>query len=254
MTEPRQPPRRPRDAARRDDDAPGSPAQSDASGADDNGADMRLVTRIIASRRPGGSHADADRAWNELLTAHSDRLFAVCVRMVRDHDTARDLTQDALVRIVQHIESYDGRARLSTWMIRITMNVCLSHMRKQRLRRHASLDAPLGHDPSNPAATGASTIEQTAEPSAHNRVEYAEKRRVLLAAMEALEPDHKAVLTLRDVRGLDYREIADVLDVPVGTVKSRLFRARSALRDAIEAISPSDFDAPRTATPHDEDL
>ncbi len=80
-------------------------------------------------------------AWAKLLTRYQDRLFGVCIRMVGDREQAADLTQDAMVRIIEGIKSYDGRAKLSTWMIRVTMNVCLSKLRSEKLRRHASLDA-----------------------------------------------------------------------------------------------------------------
>ncbi|TVQ63328.1 MAG: RNA polymerase sigma factor [Phycisphaerales bacterium] len=222
-------------------DAPRASSKSPPSGAWQGDVaderEMRLVRLIVDSRTKGRSSAATDEAWTTLLETHQDRLFAVCMRMVRDQEIARDLTQDALVRIIQGLDSYDGRARLSTWMIRITMNVCLSYLRKQKLRRHASLDAPLGPDTGEGArTTGASSVEQNREPGAGERIENDERRRLIVAAMDVMEADHKSVLVLRDIRGLDYREIADVLGLPIGTIKSRLFRARAALRAEIERI------------------
>lgn len=197
-----------------------------------------MVDAIRAARAGGASGAAAgEAAWTEILTRYRDRLYAVCLRMVRDPDTAADLTQDAFVRVIQGFDSFDSRARLSTWMTRITMNVCLSHLRKQKLRRHPSLDAPQrgasGSD-GEPATFG-NGLAQDREPDAARRVEQDEARQTVLRGLEAMDPDHRAVLVLRDLRGLDYQEIADVLDVPVGTVKSRLFRARASLREAIES-------------------
>lgn len=192
--------------------------------------DIELV-RAIREADPAARAA----AWTALLKAYEDRLFGVCLRMVRNPDTARDLTQDAFVKVIQGLDSYDGRARLSTWMIRVTMNVCLSHLRKQKLRRHASLDAPQRAGGDRPWTLAAS-IEQSSEPDASSPVEHSQTRRLIEAGLAQLEEDHRAVLVLRDIRGLDYREIAEVLDVPIGTVKSRLFRARAALREALEQM------------------
>lgn len=201
-----------------------------------------------APRPPSGAGAGArppgEAAWNQLLDRYRDRLFGVCLRMVRNPETAADLTQDALVRIIHGFDSFDSRARLSTWMTRITINVCLSHLRKQKLRRHPSLDAPSrgrgagGGDGGEPETLG-NGLAQDREPDALRRVEQDEARSLVSRGLDRIDEDHRAVLILRDLRGLDYQEIADVLDVPVGTVKSRLFRARSALREAIERLDPT---------------
>jgi len=178
-------------------------------------------------------------AWNVLLRKYQDRLFAVCVRMVRDRDQAADLTQESMVKIIEGLESYDGRAKLSTWMIRITMNVCLTKLRSEKLRRHASLDlqdARTGLTAAEQLQDGAGFGRVSRELDAEGRVEEDEQRALLSAALVRLDPEPRAILVLRDVRGLDYDQIAEVLGVPVGTVKSRLFRARVALREMIEAL------------------
>ena len=182
-------------------------------------------------------------AWSRLLTRYQDRLFGVCVRMVGDREQASDLTQDAMVRIIEGIKTYDGRAKLSTWMIRVTMNVCLSKLRSEKLRRHASLDAGLdsggsGGDRGRGSAERVPDL-QVREPAAELSVEREETRRLVAAALLRILPEQRAILVLRDSKGLEYEQIAEVLDVPVGTVKSRLFRARSALREALESMGRS---------------
>jgi RNA polymerase sigma-70 factor (ECF subfamily) len=167
-------------------------------------------------------------AIEELLRAYQRRVYAVCYRMVRNPDEAADLTQDALVRILEGLHSYDGRAALSTWVIRVTMNCCLSHLRKQKLRRHGSLDEPSGPGDEPWSAR----LEAEGELSAAGRVEQAEMRAALLRALRELDPDMRAILVLRDFQELDYQQIGEVLEIPIGTVKSRLFRARVALREA----------------------
>ncbi len=200
---------------------------------DDPGLMHQDLTLVRAIQR-----GDAG-AWQELIRKYQDRLFATCMKMVHDRELAADLTQDSMVKIIEGLDTYDGRAKLSTWMIRITMNVCLTKLRSEKLRRHASLDA-------TDARTGLTQGEQLAdgqgfgrvspELSASQRVEADELRELLSAALVRLDPEQRAIVVLRDSRGLDYDQIAEILGVPVGTVKSRLFRARMALREMIEAL------------------
>jgi len=188
----------------------------------DDAEELALVERI----RSG----DQD-AWSELLGPYQDRLFAVCVRMVGDREMAADLAQESMVRVIQRLDTFRGGSKLSTWMIRVTMNVCLSKLRSEKLRRHASLT------PNNPSGEGDVRdfwTPESGEPSGHSRVELDEQRQWLSEALLRITADQRAILILRDNRGLDYEQIAEVLGVAVGTVKSRLFRARNALRNAIE--------------------
>ena len=168
-------------------------------------------------------------AMGKLLEAYQRRIHSICYRMVRDEHTARDLTQDAMLRVIQGLDSYDGRSKLSTWVTRVTMNTCLSHLRKQKVRRHGSLDAG-----SDTATSGPTDPRSFGELSPPGRVELAEMRILLGRALLCLDPDMRAVLVLRDMQELEYERIAKVLEVPTGTVKSRLFRARVALRAAVE--------------------
>jgi RNA polymerase sigma-70 factor (ECF subfamily) len=179
------------------------------------------------------------QAWSALLTRYQDRLFGVCYRMVGDRDMASDLTQDAMVKIIEGLSTYDGRAKLSTWMIRVTMNVCLSKMRSEKLRRHASLDAPERGSGGREARPAGDRIADSGdrEPGPDLGVQRDELRRLVAAALLRIAPEQRAILVLRDSRDLDYDQIAEVLNIPVGTVKSRLFRARAALREAIEAMA-----------------
>lgn len=185
---------------------------------------------------------DDVQAVGTLLSSYQRRVYGVCYRMVRDRDVASDLTQEALVRILEHLGTFNRQARLSTWIIRIAMNTALSYLRRQKLRRHASIDEPLAG-----AAGGslAGSLEDRGELSGARRVEQDEARTVLLEALTDLDPEARAIIVLRDLQDLDYQQVADVLDVPVGTVKSRLFRARVALRQATLArMGEADEDRP----------
>lgn len=179
---------------------------------------------IVAAIRRGDS-----AAWSLLAKRYQHRLYSICVRMVNNREWANDLTQEAFVKVMQGFDTFDEKARLSTWMIRVTMNTCLSALRAKKVRRTARLEAV--HDARAPG-----TVPRDAdwEPSGHSRVEHDEERRRLLAALDSIDPEQRAILVLRDGRGMDYDQIAVTLGIPVGTVKSRLFRARAALREKVE--------------------
>ncbi len=193
-------------------------------------AEMPKLTRLREMQLVDAHRAGEPEAIGKLLRAYQRRIYAVCYRMLRNADEAADLTQDSLVKVIEGIDSYDGRAALSTWVIRVTMNCCLSHLRKQKIRRHRSLDSPVGPD-DQPAAA---ILQGSEEPSSLERVEQAEARSVLLGCLGDLDPEMRSVIVLRDMQDLDYQQIGEVLQVPIGTVKSRLFRARAALRAAAE--------------------
>ncbi len=184
-----------------------------------------------------------------LLSRYQDRLFGVCMRMVNDRDLAADLTQDAMIKVIEGLGSFDARAKLSTWIIRVTMNVCLSRLRAERVRRHASLDAPTERGPTGSGLGGRADawIGEGGEPAPSEGVELDEVRRQVSAALLRVAPEQRAILVLRDCRALDYEQIAEVLAVPVGTVKSRLFRARAALREALEQDGRMERPAARRA-------
>lgn len=186
--------------------------------------DLALVDRIRAGER---------EAWGELLDRHADRVFNLCLRMVGNREFASDLAQDAMVKIIEGLGTYDGRARLSTWIHRVTMNVVISKLRAEKHRRHASLEAPRGSDTEHNPSSMRDRLE-TSEPSPGSNVEIDQQRRRVSAALLKISPDQRAIIVLRDAQGLDYEQIGDVLGIAVGTVKSRLFRARAALRQAIE--------------------
>lgn len=208
----------------------------------DDRHDRALVEQV---RRDGiGRRA----AWEELFTKYQDRLFGVCYRMVSNRQTAADLTQDAFVKVLQGLDSWDGRSKLSTWMIRVTMNVCLSHLRAAQLRDHAPLKlaGSLTRSEQHPnkgfgRSPHSASDEQTREPDPVSGVQHDDRRRVLASSLASLDPEQRAILVLRDVQGLDYEQIAQALGVATGTVKSRLFRARAALREEVERRSSTDL-------------
>ena len=200
--------------------------------AESRSADDAEDQELISAIRDGAADG-----MEQLIRRYQDRLYSVCLRYVGSRGLAEDLTQDAFVKVIQGLSSYDGRSKLSTWMIRVTMNVCISKLRSEKLRRHVSLDAPADAGDAS-RGTWASNVEQRREPVGGWGVEHQEERSQLLDALGRLDDQQRAILILRDSRGLDYDQIAEVLGIAVGTVKSRLFRARAALREEIERGRP----------------
>ncbi len=204
-------------------------------------ADSHITTLLDRARRGD------QEAMGRLLEAYRDHLFNTCLRMLRHHEDAADVCQDAMVRIIEHLPRFRGDSDLSTWMIRIAMNQCLSHLRRQRVpgRRAASLDgAHAGRERAgDEGSPWSASLPDGREPSPSARVEQQERRALLERALAALDEDFRAVLILRDLQEMDYRQIARVLEVKEGTVKSRLFRARLALRQELMRYEQADRSA-----------
>lgn len=200
--------------------------------------------QLVESYREGDSSAMA-----ELLESYQRRVYSICYRMLGNPEDAADLTQDTLLRVLEALDSYNGKSKLSTWVIRIAMNCCLSHLRKQKIRKHSSLEDLAGYDASGRERVKLGNMPASGELSASQRIEQQEMQARLIMALNSLDPDSRSLLVLRDLNGLDYQQISEVLEVPVGTVKSRIFRARAALREAVEIeLGRSEQVDPRTGS------
>lgn len=184
-------------------------------------------------------------ALGELLAQMQPRLYNVCLRMVSNREDAAEVTQEAMLKVIEHIHDFRSQASISTWMIRIAMNLCISHLRKRQVRKAGSIDQPSlngqMHDDQSSALRN--QIEDRREPEPSQSVERKELLAHLQTALGCLNEEFRSVIVLRDIEEMDYQQIADVLGVPVGTVKSRLFRARLALRHEMLRLCP----APRSA-------
>jgi RNA polymerase sigma-70 factor (ECF subfamily) len=179
------------------------------------------------------------RALDELLRRHYDRIFAVCRRITGNDADAADAAQDALISIVRSIGRFDGRAAFSTWAYRIATNASLDELRRRR-RRPLLVD-----DRTDPRAEGGDT--QIVDPDAGPRVEAIGDRMAIDAALAELPETFRVPLVLRDVGDLDYAEIAETLDIPVGTVKSRIARGRAQLVELLRAgnqVEPTERQTP----------
>lgn len=175
-------------------------------------------------------------AYGELVSRYQDRVFNVCWRMCGNRADAEDLTQDTFVRALKAIDRFDGRAAFYTWLFRIAVNLVISEQRKKSRRRTVSLDAAGRNRDGEPTGSWAADRLVSGEDDPDHRLLREEQRELVADALAALEEDHRCVVVLRDLESLDYHQIADILNLPIGTVKSRLHRARLALRDKLSPI------------------
>jgi RNA polymerase sigma-70 factor (ECF subfamily) len=164
-------------------------------------------------------------AFDELMRAHEDRVFAVCLRMLRDREAALDATQETFITVFRKADRFAGRSAFSTWLYRVAVNTCYDQARRKR--RHTAVPLPESNDP--------------ADPSADDGFVSAEVRPEIEAALAALPDEFRAAVVLADLEGLALQAVADILEVPVGTVKSRVFRGRRLLADSLGNLKgPSD--------------
>jgi RNA polymerase sigma-70 factor, ECF subfamily len=178
--------------------------------------------------------AQGDRlAMTRLLQTIQGPVFNTCLRMLSHPQDAEEVAQETLLRVVEHLKEFEGRSDLSTWVTRIAMNQSLTRLRQRKLRKTASLDAESGGSEDGP--TLGQSLSDERELTGDCNVELAEDLTLLQEGIKALDEEFRGVIVLRDLQEMDYAQIAQVLNVPVGTVKSRLFRARAALRAWMEA-------------------
>jgi RNA polymerase sigma-70 factor, ECF subfamily len=179
-------------------------------------------------------------AYGQIVLTYQDRLYNAVLRMVGDADEASELTQEAFTRGLMKIESFRGEASAYTWLFRIAMNLAISQLRKVQRHRTFSLDRPVAsngngrHDTEDQASSLVDRVARDRSAPPLETLEGRERGEQVLAALGRLDPEYRAVLVMRDVEGFDYQQMADVLGLPLGTLKSRLFRARLALRDEIK--------------------
>jgi RNA polymerase sigma-70 factor (ECF subfamily) len=188
-----------------------------------------------------------DRAsYGQLVVAYQDRLYNGLLRLVGDPEEARELAQEAFTRGLMKLSSFRGDAGPYTWLFRIAVNLAISHLRKVQRHRVFSLDAPPrngnGRHDDDQASSLADRVSRNGQPGGGGSsslppedLERKELHGQVLAALGRLDAEYRAVLVMRDIEGFDYQQMADVLGLPLGTLKSRLFRARLALRDELRA-------------------
>ncbi|MCY2931331.1 MAG: sigma-70 family RNA polymerase sigma factor [Planctomycetota bacterium] len=172
------------------------------------------------------------QAFGALVAKYQDRIFTMVLRMCPNRAEAEELAQEAFLRAMERIDQFRGQSRFYTWLFRIAANLTLSHRRRAgrvKFRSMDLLDESGGSQAANLAdeAAGRHVVRPDEAAMA------LETRHRVLGAMDELDDEFRIVLVLRDIEEMDYDQIAQVLDLPAGTVKSRLHRARCALKEKL---------------------
>ena len=169
-----------------------------------------------------------DLAWERLVRTFQGRVYALAYHYVRDADAARDLAQDIFVRVYQKIDTFSGQAFLP-WLLRLTRNLCIDRLRRIKARPPAQ-DVPVEDDGQALAAAG---------PDPEQAWLADTSKRLVHTALGRMTERNREIIMLKDIQGLTFDEIAELLSVPVGTLKSRSHRARVELARQVLAIDPS---------------
>lgn len=167
------------------------------------------------------------RAFRTLVEAHQARLFAVAYGMLRDRDDAMDAVQDAFIKAHKKLAEFEGSAAFSTWLYRICVNLCIDKKRAETRRRKVDLDDALAtHKEEDTLYADAGIGGRLSGSNPLRTVSDKELGTEIGRALSGLSEDHRSILLLREVEGMSYEEIAEALEIPRGTVMSRLFHAR----------------------------
>lgn len=173
-------------------------------------------------------------AFEVLVRKHQTRMLNIAYRMIGNYEEACDVVQDAFISAYRSIKSFKGKAKFSTWLYTIVMNLSKNRLKQLRAQLHRekfSIDDPV------PTNNGQVRGELASSgPSALESLERRDVQQKVQECINSLDDEFREVLMLRDIQGFSYDEISDVLTVPEGTVKSRLFRARGAVKDRLKKM------------------
>ena len=181
-----------------------------------------IDTDLIERAREGDA-----RAFDRLVQEHYVLAYNTAYRMLGNPDQAEDATVEAFARAFRSLDRFRGESSFSTWLYRIVTNVCLDHLRGPQ-QPTTSLDEGLGEDGAVPREVPDESQNPALTALTHRR------QRAVHLALQDLSSEHRAVLVLYDLNGFSYEEVGAILGIPVGTVKSRLNRARHALKEELE--------------------
>ncbi len=179
---------------------------------------------LVARARAGDQ-----QAFEQLVLDNQNRIYSLAVRLTGDREEGADLAQEAFLKAWQGLPSFQGESSFATWVYRLATNVCIDYLRRQKRRRQVESEISL--DDEEAGWTEAADLRQ----DPHRQLERSEQGRALARGLQALPEQQRQILVLRELSGLSYQEIAQKLELDLGTVKSRIARARLALRKILLA-------------------
>jgi RNA polymerase sigma-70 factor (ECF subfamily) len=192
-----------------------------------SGSDVEDERQLVERAQAG----DRD-AFQELVERYQRKVYSICYGMLKNQQDSLDVSQDVFIKVFRYLENFNHSSSFYTWLYRITVNKCIDFIRKQKRRSEIDYDDAIGR---SGEIEGDENILPSTLGIQPDRV-YARKelREKMLEALDTLSEKHRTILILREVEGLAYEEIADVLGVSKGTVMSRLYHARRYFQDAIK--------------------
>ena len=200
------------------------------------GYDVRGMDETALIRSAQGGDLDA---FNSLILVYQDRTFNLAYRIMGDRDAASDATQEAFISAFKSIKRFRGGS-FRSWLFRITTNACYDELRRRKRQASVPLEADLEEEPERGYLDRIAAADEAPEQSAAR----AELRRAIEDCLNRLPQEFRSITVLVDIQGFDYRAAAEVIGKPVGTVKSRLARARGRMRDCLRSVRellPSGF-------------
>lgn len=185
-------------------------------------ADLALVERVKRGDKA---------AFDLLVIKYQSRIISLVSRFVRNHSDAQDVTQDAFIKAYRALPNFRGESAFYTWLYRIAVNTAKNYLALQASRRTTDMDADISE---LEQIDGSDTLKDVATPE--HLLLTGEIQETVIKAIEGLPEDLRTAITLRELDGLSYEEIAEAMDCPIGTVRSRIFRAREAIDKLLEPL------------------
>src|SRR5262245_6255336 len=175
-----------------------------------------------------------ERAYRELVRRYERPVFSLIYRMVRDRELAEDLAQDTFVKVLNALDSYRSEYKFSSWIFKIANNTAIDHLRRKELDTLSLEGAPDAVNPERAEATALQLGDRAESPL--QEMESRELGSAIERAIGGLRPEYRSCILLRDVEGRSYEEVAEILGLPLGTVKTYIHRARAELKGALESV------------------
>ena len=169
-------------------------------------------------------------AFEKLIETYQTKVFNIAYNMLNNYDDANDVAQEVFIRVYKSIKNFKGESSFSTWLYRITTNVCLDEIRKRKNRNVVSIDEDI---PFDDGEVTRQIVDDSPTPDII--AEKKELREIVNDAIDKLSEEHKTVIVLRELQGLSYEEISNIINCPERTVKSRINRARGALKNILKS-------------------
>ena len=195
-------------------------------------ANINIDDAVLVRQCWQGDSAAIER----LILKYQNRIYNVILKICADPDDAAELTQDTFVKIIENIDNFQGRSSFYTWAFRIAVNLTLNYCQRRTTVKYKSLDADDDESNRRTKRKLKEFLNDVKSPDPAVVAQNKELYRIVIQALMQLDDSHRIVVVLRDIEGMDYAHIAEVLDIQLGTVKSRLSRARANLRQIMETF------------------